>query len=170
MELNESVIANRINFREGSKSQRSHSVTPRKNKMRPQTPHIDLLEIREIKQVDSNQLTKNFQNLMKQIVETNNENFLRGDVNVIEYILSKYTNMSIEEVKKLEKLSMKVNAETGLLNQFGQYLPNLKELKLNFCNIPSINDIGSSFEKLIVLNVSDCNLKDLSGKYYLLIL
>lgn len=148
----------------GSRSERPHSVSPSKiKKGRPQTPHIDIFEIREVKKTEPNQLNKNFTYLMKQIIETNNENFLNGDINVIEYMIGKYTGLEIEEVRNLEKFSIKINSDFGLLNQFGQYLPKLKELKLNYSTIPSITDIGTTFSKLKILHINNCGLKDLSG-------
>lgn len=140
------------------------NLKDKKQLKRPQTPHLDFFEIREVKKAEPDQANKNFNVLMKQIIETGNENFLNGHINLIEHIISKYLNKSIEEIKDLEKFSMKINSDFGLLNQFGQYLPNLIKLKLNNSIIPSISEIGSSFSKLKILHVNNCNLKDLSGK------
>lgn len=147
------------------KPDRSSSVSPKKPLKRPATPHIDLQEIGDIRKLEPDQVKRNFSVLMKQIVDNNNQNFLNGDINLIEYLISKYTNLKIEAVKHVEKFSIKINSDFGLLNQFGLYLPSLKELKLNFSVVPCINDIGSSFSKLKILHVSDCSLKDLSGTY-----
>jgi hypothetical protein len=134
-----------------------------KYKNRPKTPHIDVVEIREFKQFDSSLLIKNFGSFMKQIIDNNNENFLNGDLNVIEYIISKYTNVNIEDVKDIEKFSIKIQSDLALLNIFANYLPKLKELKLNDSRVLSITDLGSSFNNLITLHVNNCQLKDLSG-------
>src|SRR5690349_14220582 len=114
----------------GCQTERSNSSNPRSKKFtqRPQTPHIDILAIREMKKSEPDNIIKNFSSFMKQIIDTNNENFLTGEINMIEYMISKYTNIDISEVKTLEKLSIKINSDFGLLNQFGQYMPNLKEL------------------------------------------
>ena len=132
-------------------------------KIRPVTPHLDMIEIRELKKIDSSQLTKNFSILMKQIVDYGNENFLNGDLNLIEYIISKYANVDTKDLLTIEKFSIKIISDFGLLNIFGGYLPNLNELKLNDSTIPSISDIGSNFINLKILHVNNCNLKDLSG-------
>ena len=50
-----------------------------------------------------------------------------------------------------------------MLNQFGEFMPNLIELKLGDSLIQCINDIGTSFKNLKILNITNCNLKDLSG-------
>jgi hypothetical protein len=130
---------------------------------RPQTPHLDMIEIRELKEIDSSQITKNFSILMKQIVDYGNENFLNGDINLIEYIISKYAGMKIEDLETIDKFSIKIISDFGLLNIFGGYLPNLKELKLNGSRIPSISEIGSNFSNLRVLHVNNCGVKDLQG-------
>jgi hypothetical protein len=145
-----------------SKTERANSVNPNK-KTRPQTPHIDFLAIRESKKTEPENIIKNFSSFMKQIVDTQNKNFLNGDLNVIEYLISKYTGIEVENVKSIEKLSIKINSDFGLLNQFGQYLPNLRELKLNSSLIQVISDIGTNFSNLKILHVNNCNLKDLSG-------
>ena len=89
----------------------------------------------------SDALFKNFSNFMRQIVDSDNGKFLNGDINVIDYVLAKY----------------------GLLNQFGQRLTNLKFLKLNDSFIQSIEDLGSNFKNLKILQINNCKLKDLSG-------
>mgnify|MGYP001302873512 CR=1 FL=1 len=77
--------------------------------------------------------------------------------------------MDWEDIKQLKKLSIKINSDFGLLNQFGEQLQELRELKLNNSVISSISDIGSSFKNLITLNVTNCSIKDLSGKIILVI-
>lgn len=135
---------------------------------RPQTPHLDMIEIRELKKIDSSQVTKNFSLLMKQIVDNGNENFLNGDINLVEYIICKYAGIEIEELQTIEKFSIKIISDFNLLNIFGGYLPNLKELKLIDSTIPSISEIGSNFSNLKVLNVSSCGLKDLQGNIFII--
>jgi hypothetical protein len=134
-----------------------------KNKIRPKTPHIDLLNIRSIKSNEPDQIIKNFASFVKQIIDRENEKFLNGEINLIEFIISKYTNVDIKNISELEKLSIKIHAEFGLLNQFGQKLPKLKELRLNGSNIISIPNIGTEFRNLLILQVNKCNIKDLSG-------
>jgi hypothetical protein len=150
---------------EKSKSRNSNSMSPNKKQIRPQTPHIDLLNIRSIKSNEPDQIIKNFGSFIKQIIDRENEKFLNGEINIIEFIISKYTNVEIANISELEKLSIKIHAEFGLLNQFGQKLTKLKELRLNGSNIISISNIGTEFRNLLILQVNKCNIKDLSGKY-----
>jgi hypothetical protein len=142
---------------------------------RPETPHINLFAakggedeilVRNIRSKgnESENLIKNFSSFMKGIIETQNENFLSGDTKVIEFIMTKYLNMDWEDIKQLEKLSIKINSDFGLLNQFGEQLQNLRELKLNNSLIISVSEVGPSFRNLVILNLTNCGLKDLSGK------
>ena len=111
----------------------------------------------------SDALFKNFSNFMRQIVDSDNGKFLNGDINVIDYVLAKYLKMSIDDLLKLQKLTIRINGSYGLLNQFGQRLTNLKFLKLNDSFIQSIEDLGSNFKNLKILQINNCKLKDLSG-------
>ena len=137
------------------------------NSKRVFTPHIDLINsnsinIREIKKNDNT--IKSFSSFMKHIVDSNNENFLTGEINIIEYIISKNTGIPLNEIKSLEKLSLKINKDFDILNQFGQYLPKLVELRLNFSGINSIEEIGSSFKNLKMLQITNCEMRELTGK------
>ena len=108
-------------------------------------------------------LFKNFSNFMRQIIDSENQKFLNGDINAIDYVLAKYLKMNIEDLQKLQKLTIRINGSYGLLNQFGQRLNNLKFLKLNDSFIQSIEDLGSNFKNLKILQINNCKLKDLSG-------
>jgi hypothetical protein len=77
--------------------------------------------------------------------------------------LAKYLKLNIAEIQNLRKLNIKINGSYGLLNQFGQRLINLKFLKLNDSFIQSIDDLGSNFKNLKILQINNCKLKDLSG-------
>ena len=100
---------------------------------------------------------------MRQIVDNENDKFLNGDINVIDYVLAKYLKLNISEIQNLSKLNIKINGSYGLLNQFGQRLSNLKFLKLNDSFIQRIDDLGSNFKNLKILQINNCKLKDLSG-------
>jgi hypothetical protein len=146
----------------------------KQKRLRPVTPLINMISGSEDLQIrgtgmssrinEKDNLIKNFSHFMKQIIETKNETFLSGDVKVVEYIIAKYLNIDIAEVKEIEKLSIKINSDFSLLNQFGENMLNLRELKLNHSHISSISDIGTSFKNIKVLQVNDCNLVDLSGR------
>ena len=134
---------------------------------RPQTPKVVIGPNTEDDSIESNTqndtILKNFPSFMRQIVESKNEQFLNGGVNIIDYVIAKYLNISIDDLKSLKKLSIKINGSYGLLNQFGQRLTELIYLKLNDSFIQSINDLGTNFINLKILQINNCKLKDLSG-------
>ena len=97
---------------------------------RPETPRVIIGDnlTGPIKRGEANSqsdaLFKNFSNFMRQIVDSDNGKFLNGDINVIDYVLAKYLKMNIDDLLKLQKLTIRINGSYGLLNQFGQRLTN----------------------------------------------
>ena len=136
---------------------------------RPETPRVIIGEnlsgpaTRSGGSSQSDTLFKNFSNFMRQIIDSENDKFLNGNINVIDYVLAKYLKMNITDLQKLQKLTIRINGSYGLLNQFGQRLTNLKFLKLNDSFIQSIDDLGSNFKNLKILQINNCKLKDLTG-------
>ena len=131
---------------------------------RPKTPRVIIDSNSTNDNITQDDLIlKNFSNFMRQIVENENDKFLNGDINLIDYVLSKYLKIHINDLKTLNKLAIKVSGSYGLLNQFGQRLTELIYLKLNNSFIQNINDLGTSFNNLKILQMNDCKLKDLSG-------
>ena len=135
---------------------------------RPETPLVfigDNIQNRQSSNTNEKNdlILRNFSNFMRQIVDNENDKFLNGDINVIDYVLAKYLKLNIAEIQNLRKLNIKINGSYGLLNQFGQRLINLKFLKLNDSFIQSIDDLGSNFKNLKILQINNCKLKDLSG-------
>jgi hypothetical protein len=133
------------------------------SKKREQENDQNQININESKSDNLNQFNKSFSNIIKQIIDYNNEKFLNGEMNVIEYIISKQVNVEISEIKKLEKFTIKMISDYGILNMIGECLPNLMELILTGSIIPSISDIGSKFANLKILHVNSCGINDLSG-------
>ena len=136
---------------------------------RPETPRVIIGEnfsgpgARGGANAQNEALFKNFSNFMRQIVDSDNGKFLNGDINVIDYVLAKYLKMNISDLQNLQKLTIRINGSYGLLNQFGQRLVNLKFLKLNDSFIQSIDDLGTNFRNLKILQINNCKLKDLTG-------
>ena len=133
-----------------------------------ETPHVFIGENLVSRQTSNESakndlIFRNFSNFMRQIVDNENDKFLNGDINVIDYVLAKYLKLNISEIQNLSKLNIKINGSYGLLNQFGQRLSNLKFLKLNDSFIQRIDDLGSNFKNLKILQINNCKLKDLSG-------
>ena len=138
-------------------------------RQRPETPRVIIGDniggpvTRSGGSAQSEALFKNFSNFMRQIIDSENDKFLNGDINVIDYVLAKYLKINITDLQKLQKLTIRINGSYGLLNQFGQRLVNLKFLKLNDSFIQSIDDLGSNFKNLKILQINNCKLKDLTG-------
>jgi hypothetical protein len=135
---------------------------------RPETPRVFIGENMNNNQshnqnAKNDLIFRNFSNFMRQIVDNKNDKFLNGDINVIDYVLAKYLKLNISEIQNLRKLNIKINGSYGLLNQFGERLINLKFLKLNDSFIQSIDDLGSNFKNLKILQINNCKLKELSG-------
>ena len=131
---------------------------------RPETPRVYIGDnLSRISDSKNDLIFKNFSNFMRQIVDSENDKFLNGDINVTDYVLAKYLKIGITEIQNLKKLTIRINGSYGLLNQFGQRLTNLKFLKLNDSFIQSIDDLGSNFKNLKILQINNCKLKDLSG-------
>ena len=130
---------------------------------RPKTPRVIIDSNSQEDNAQDDLILKNFSNFMRQIVENENDKFLKGDINLIDYVLSRYLKININDLKNLNKLSIKISGSYGLLNQFGQRLSELIYLKLNNSFIQNINDLGTNFKNLKILQMNDCKLKDLSG-------
>ena len=96
------------------------------------------------------------------------EEILEGKINIIDKVIQKYMPASndskvISIHPGLTSLTLKIDKNFNMLNDIGYRLPNLIELNLQGSEIESIEDIGTSFNKLEKLNVSGCGLTDLSG-------
>ncbi len=109
-------------------------------------------------------VSEDFYDLVRNIIEKNDIDFLTGDSSLIETLITKYTNITTEQMIDIKKLTFKVVENFSFLNEFGIHLQNLEQLNLENSKIKSISEIGSSFENLIDLNISNCGLIDLSGK------
>jgi len=101
-------------------------------------------------------------------INKNEEDILKGKINIIDKVIYKHMPSSSDsKVAKIHEgltsLSLKIDKNFNMLNDIGFRLPNLIELNLQNSEIESIIDIGTSFNKLEKLNVSNCGLNDLSG-------
>ena len=106
----------------------------------------------------------NFKLFMNSIVLQNNssnnktnKDFIEGETNVIEYLISKYSNVDIKDINTIKKLCLKINKDFGLLNQFGLYLPNLVDLDLSSSRL-DMSDFGPSLSQIQILNISNCSI------------
>lgn len=117
-----------------------------------------------INNVDTIPQNEEFQNMVADIAKNkNSDEYLKGEANIVESLIVKYGNIKSEQINQLTELEIQIPQNFGMLNDFGFYLPNLKILNLSKSKIKSIDEIGISFKQLEVLNVSQCELEDLSG-------
>lgn len=122
--------------------------------------NVYLLSIAQNKDI----LYNDFDVLVKQIIDNQKEDFLNGEANLIEYLLTKNLNISKNQFASLKNLNLKVNETFKLFDDLGRYLFNLQDLNLKGSRIESIDTLGTNFKNLIKLNISNCFLNDLSGK------
>ena len=113
---------------------------------------------------DTTPQNEEFQKMVADIAKNKNSNeYLKVEANIVESMIVKYGKIKIEEISNLTELVIQIPKNFGMLNDFGYYLPKLKILNLSNSRIKSIDEIGISFILLEVLNVSQCELEDLSG-------
>ena len=101
-------------------------------------------------------------------INKNEEEMLEGKINIIDKVIQKHIPVSndskvIKIHQGITSLTLKIDKNFNMMNDIGFRLPNLIELNLQNSDIESIMDIGTSFNKLEKLNVSNCGLNDLSG-------
>ena len=101
-------------------------------------------------------------------INKNDEDILKGKINIIDKVIYKHMPSSADSKvikihEGLTSLTLKIDKNFNMMNDIGFRLPNLIELNLQNSEIESIIDIGTSFNKLEKLNVSNCGLNDLSG-------
>ena len=101
-------------------------------------------------------------------INKNEEEMLEGKINIIDKVIQKHMPVSndskvIKIHQGITSLTLKIDKNFNMMNDIGFRLPNLIELNLQNSDIESIMDIGTSFNKLEKLNVSNCGLNDLSG-------
>ncbi|XP_048342656.1 leucine-rich repeat-containing protein 56 isoform X2 [Sphaerodactylus townsendi] len=88
-----------------------------------------------------------------------------GDLLVDEYLspgkLQALTGL--DDLRQVRTLEMRVDTRENSLGNFGAYLPNLKQLKLNNSVVTSVRDLGTALSHLQVLWMARCGLSDLDG-------
>ncbi|PKU46861.1 leucine-rich repeat-containing protein 56 [Limosa lapponica baueri] len=69
----------------------------------------------------------------------------------------------VDDLQRVKSLEMRVDTRDNSLGNFGTYLPNLRELKLNNSLLVSVRDLGTTLSHLHVLWMAHCGLSDLDG-------
>lgn len=86
-----------------------------------------------------------------------------GAIDLDQKLLEQSLGMPVEELEKLEKVQIQVDTSSSHLQTVGETLTSLKFLNLNDSIIHSIRDLGTAFRNIQVLQISRCELTDLSG-------
>ncbi|KAI8892960.1 hypothetical protein BC833DRAFT_610085 [Globomyces pollinis-pini] len=63
----------------------------------------------------------------------------------------------------IEYLELRVDSRKTGLGNLGNYLPNIKQLKLNNSHVPIVRDLGSRYNNLVILWMARCSLVDMDG-------
>ncbi|XP_025890592.1 leucine-rich repeat-containing protein 56 [Nothoprocta perdicaria] len=69
----------------------------------------------------------------------------------------------VDDLQQVKSLEMRVDTRENSLGNFGAYLPNLRQLKLNNSLLASVRDLGTTLSHLHVLWMARCGLADLDG-------
>ncbi|XP_042670167.1 leucine-rich repeat-containing protein 56 isoform X3 [Centrocercus urophasianus] len=69
----------------------------------------------------------------------------------------------MDDLQQVKALEMQVDTRESSLGNFGAYLPNLRELKLNNSLLVSVRDLGTTLSHLHMLWMVCCGLLDLDG-------
>ncbi|PKK29197.1 leucine rich repeat containing 56, transcript variant X2 [Columba livia] len=69
----------------------------------------------------------------------------------------------VDDLQQVKILEMQVDTRENSLGNFGVYLPNLRELKLNNSLLVSVRDLGTTLSHLHILWMAHCGLSDLDG-------
>uniref|UniRef100_A0A8D0C8R3 Leucine rich repeat containing 56 n=1 Tax=Salvator merianae TaxID=96440 RepID=A0A8D0C8R3_SALMN len=69
----------------------------------------------------------------------------------------------LDDLRQVKVLEIRVDTRENSLGNFGAYLPNLKQLKLNNSVLTSVRDLGTGLSHLQVLWMARCRLPDLDG-------
>ncbi|KRX04963.1 hypothetical protein PPERSA_06597 [Pseudocohnilembus persalinus] len=145
------------------------------NRERPQTASqknqqmIKTLQMNLGQQKQQQQKHQYEDDLEKYIIETNHNNInnFNQELPLIENIdienLEKYLKISQDEFYDISNVALKFDANCDSLQLLGEIMPILYELKLNNSIIPSIRDIGSSFQNLQILWINRVGLEELQG-------
>ncbi|XP_065695923.1 leucine-rich repeat-containing protein 56 isoform X1 [Patagioenas fasciata] len=69
----------------------------------------------------------------------------------------------VDDLQQVKILEMQVDTRENSLGNFGVYLPNLRELKLNNSLLVSVRDLGTTLSHLHIVWMACCGLSDLDG-------
>ncbi|XP_061319179.1 leucine-rich repeat-containing protein 56 isoform X4 [Pezoporus flaviventris] len=88
-----------------------------------------------------------------------------GELLVEEYLSPRKLKIltGVDDLQQVNALEVRVDTRENSLGNFGAYLPNLRELRLNNSLLMSVRDLGTTLSHLYVLWMAHCGLADLDG-------
>ncbi|XP_062475140.1 leucine-rich repeat-containing protein 56 isoform X3 [Pezoporus occidentalis] len=88
-----------------------------------------------------------------------------GELLVEEYLSPRKLKIltGVDDLHQVNALEVRVDTRENSLGNFGAYLPNLRELRLNNSLLMSVRDLGTTLSHLYVLWMAHCGLADLDG-------
>ncbi|XP_065542896.1 leucine-rich repeat-containing protein 56 isoform X2 [Lathamus discolor] len=88
-----------------------------------------------------------------------------GELLVDEYLSPRKLKIltGVDDLQQVNALEVRVDTRENSLGNFGAYLPNLRELRLNNSLLTSVRDLGTTLSHLYVLWMAYCGLSDLDG-------
>ncbi|MCQ2817174.1 MAG: hypothetical protein MJ252_07905 [archaeon] len=97
--------------------------------------------------------------------QSSKDKYLTGEENIIENLIKKYSNTEIKtsEIRNIKEISLKIPKNFNMLNDIGYHMPSLINLNLSGSVILSFDELGISLKNLEILNLSNCQLKYLTG-------
>lgn len=105
---------------------------------------------------------------LREIIDKNDSKFLSGEENLFEFLIAKYLNIENEKIPEQESITLKIDLQLddyNFLNEFGIKMPKLIKLNLENSIIKTISNIGTSFKNLKYLNVNNCQIEEIEGKF-----
>jgi len=107
---------------------------------------------------------------LREIIDKNDSKFLSGEENLFEFLIAKYLNIENDKIPEQESIVLKIDLQMddyNFLNEFGIKMPKLLKLNLENSIIKTISNIGTSFKNLKYLNVNNCQIEEIEGKFIL---
>jgi hypothetical protein len=105
---------------------------------------------------------------LREIIDKNDTKFLSGESNLFDFLIAKYLNIDKEKIPEQENITFQIDLQMddyNFLNEFGLKMPKLIKLNLENSILKTISNIGTSFKNLQYLNINNCQIEELEGKF-----
>ena len=113
-------------------------------------------------------VSQDIDNYLREIIDKNDTKFLSGEANLFDFLIAKYLNIDNEKIPEQENITFQIDLQLddyNFLNEFGLKMPKLIKLNLENSILKTISNIGTSFKNLQYLNINNCQIEELEGKF-----